>query len=237
MAGVKNFTDLQIWRKARRWSKQIFGLTLREPFRFDQRLVIQVNDSSESVAANIAEGFGRGTQADLITFLSYAIGSLNETQSHLCAAYDRGYSTKEEFATLFRNATELRKMTVSFLRSMVLDDSGVKHVKKLRPWSDQVWEIYERVTGKKRPELTVATFSQKASEKARARNEPVAPKTEAKEDEPMSTEYAALKAKHQPLGGGTSPDAYHRLPQSLLSARISKRPARRPKQCSNNERH
>jgi len=39
--------------------------------------------------ANIAEGFGRGTQAEFVTFLGYSLGSLNETQSHLCAAYDR----------------------------------------------------------------------------------------------------------------------------------------------------
>jgi four helix bundle protein len=189
MSGVKNFTDLQIWRKARRWSKLIFDKTGQSPFHSDSRLVAQINDSSESVSANIAEGFGRGTQAEFITFLSYSIGSLNETQSHLCAAYDRNYLTKEQFADLFRHGTEIRKMTVSFLRSMVLDQSGVKHVRKVVSWSDQVWEIYERVTGKKRPELTVAALSRKASEKVRDRNGPTLAESPTNEDEPMSTEY------------------------------------------------
>jgi four helix bundle protein len=188
-AGVKNFTDLQIWRKVRRWSKLIFDKTGQSPFDSDMRLVVQVNDSSESVAANIAEGFGRGTQAEFITFLSYALGSFNETQSHLCAAYDRGYLSKSEFADLFRQGNEIRKMSVSFIRSMVLHGSGVKHIRKAVSWSDQVWEIYGRVTGKKRPELTVAAFSHKASEKARDRDGTVPAKTETKEDEPMSTEY------------------------------------------------
>ena len=64
MAGVKNFTDLLIWQRARVWSKEIFQRTRHEPFRADRRLVVQINDSSESVMANIAEGFGRGTQGN-----------------------------------------------------------------------------------------------------------------------------------------------------------------------------
>jgi four helix bundle protein len=153
MPGVKDFVTLGFWQKARQWSKRIFQLTRREPFRSDRRLVVQINDSSESVAANVAEGFGRGTQAEFVTFLGYAIGSLNETQSHLCAAYDREYLTKDEFAEMFRQGTEIRKMTVAFIRSMVQPGSGVKHVRKVKSFTDEVWERYERITGKPRPEL------------------------------------------------------------------------------------
>jgi len=151
MAAVRVFTELKFWQKARDWSKQIFHLTRGEPFRSDRRLVQQINDSSESVMANIAEGFGRGTQAEFVTFLGYAIGSLNETQSHLCAAYDREYLSKDEFGDLFRQGTEIRKMTVAFISSMGRPGTGVKHLRKVPDWSNQVWEIYERVTGKRRP--------------------------------------------------------------------------------------
>lgn len=44
-------------------------------------------------------------------------------------------------------------MTVSFVQSMVMHGSGVKHVRKYRDWSEQVWELYERITGNERPEL------------------------------------------------------------------------------------
>src|SRR5262245_40815499 len=125
MSAVKVFTDLVIWKRGRAWSKEIFQRTQREPFCRDRRLVEQINDSSESVMSNIAEGFGRGTQGEFVTFLGYAIGSLNETQSHLCAAYDRAYLTREEFGELFQEGTEIRKMTVALLRSMVLPGSGV----------------------------------------------------------------------------------------------------------------
>jgi len=103
--------------------------------------------------SNIAEGFGRGTQGEFVTFLGYAIGSLDETRSHLCAAYDREYISKGEFASKFHEGTEIRKMIVSFIRSMVMPGSGVKHIRRYKSWSDEVWELYERVTGKERPEV------------------------------------------------------------------------------------
>lgn len=79
MAGAKTFTELEFWNRARQWSKEIFRLTKRQPFAADRRLVVQINDSTSSVCANIAEGFGRGTQGEFVTFLGYSIGSLNET--------------------------------------------------------------------------------------------------------------------------------------------------------------
>jgi four helix bundle protein len=122
---VRVFTDLKIWQRARAWSKRIFELTQRERFSSDRRLVEQVNDSSASVMANIAEGFGRGTQGEFVTFLGYSIASLNETQSHLCVAYDRGYLDRDTFGKLFGEGTEIRKLTVAFIQSMVLPGSGV----------------------------------------------------------------------------------------------------------------
>ena len=153
MPAARRFTELQFWQRTRQWSKSIFQRTKRSPFSQDQRLVIQINDSSESVMSNMAEGFGRGTQEEFITLLGYALGSLDETQSHLCAAYDREYLTKDEFAGLFREGTAIRKMTVAFIQAMILPRGGVRTRRKVKSWSNKVWEIYERVTGQRRPEL------------------------------------------------------------------------------------
>lgn len=150
--GVEVFTDLLIWQRARQWSKAIFQHTLKDPFARDRRLVEQINDSSESVMSNMAEGFGRGTQGEFVQFLGYALGSLNETQSHLTAACDREYVAKEDFATLFGEGTEIRKMTVAFPTNMVMRGSGVKNVKPLHNHAYDVWELFERITGKPRPD-------------------------------------------------------------------------------------
>ncbi len=153
MPAARSFTDLQFWQHARQWSKDIFHLTQQQPFAKDERLVRQINDSSESVMSNMAEGFGRGTQEEFITFLGYAIGSLDETESHLCAAYDRQYLDKEIFANLWSEGIAIRKLTVGFIRSMILPRGGVRTLGKPISWSNRTWEIYERVTGKPRPEM------------------------------------------------------------------------------------
>jgi len=153
MPGVQSFTDLKCWQEARLWSKMIFQQTKTQPFARDRRLVEQINDSSESVMSNIAEGFGRGTQAELILFLGYALGSLDETRSHLVAAYDREFIPKPMYETLFRQGTAIRKMTVGLITSMIRPGGGVKFFRRQKSWSDEVWELYERVTGKERPEL------------------------------------------------------------------------------------
>jgi four helix bundle protein len=170
MPAARTFTELKFWQRARSWSRDIFYRTQHAPFSRDQRLVVQINDSSESVMSNMAEGFGRGTQEEFVKFLGYALGSLDETQSHLCAAYDRQYLDKDVFADLFREGTAIRKVTVAFIRAMVLPRGGVSTLGKPKNWSNQVWEIYERTTGKRRPPIFEAT---RPVEAARADEPPV----------------------------------------------------------------
>jgi four helix bundle protein len=152
MPGVKNFTELAFWRRARDWSKAIFRLSKRQPFVGDRRLVAQINASSSSVCANIAEGFGRGTQGEFVTFLGYAIGSLNETQSHLCIAVDREYVLASEFEEQFREGTEIRRQIVAFKQAMNKSGGGVKHFRRYKLWQDQCWERFERRSGQSRPD-------------------------------------------------------------------------------------
>jgi len=145
------------------WSKAIYQATQQNSFSRDRRLVAQINDSSASVMANIAEGFGRGTQGEFVQFLGYSIGSLDETRSHLTVAYDRSYLLRDSYGKLFSEGTTIRKMTVAFLGSMVMPGSGVKHLREQTDWSERVWQTYERYTGKPRPEL----FRKAAEDKQR----------------------------------------------------------------------
>lgn len=63
MAGVRDFTELRIWRQARQWSKDIFWRTQEGQFARDQRLMAQINDSSESVAGSRTMSLPVFTQA------------------------------------------------------------------------------------------------------------------------------------------------------------------------------
>ena len=71
---------------------------------------------------------------------------------HLTAACDRQYLAKEEFGQLFQEGTEIRKMTVAFVKKMNQADSGVKHMRKVQTWTDRVWEQWEKITVQERPD-------------------------------------------------------------------------------------
>jgi len=80
---VKNFRDMDVWRKANELSYQVFELTKALPRSEDYGLTSQIRRSANSIAANIAEGFGRNTRKDKRNFYIVARGSTFETQSHL----------------------------------------------------------------------------------------------------------------------------------------------------------
>lgn len=155
VSGVKRFQELHCWQRARGLSRDIFWLSEEGRFKQDRRLWAQINDSSESVMANIAEGFGRGTQSQFIVFLGYSLGSLNEIQSHLCTAFDRKYIAEEDYRRLFGEAAQVGKMMVAFMRSMVLPGSGVKDRNRPKQISltEQAWRVMEKATGMQRPEM------------------------------------------------------------------------------------
>ena len=45
---------------------------------------------------------------------------------------------------------------MAFIRSMVLPRGGVRTLARRPAWTNEVWEIYERVTGKPRPAVFAA---------------------------------------------------------------------------------
>ena len=83
MASYKQFEDLPVWQAAIDLAASIFDLTSHAAFKFRGDLVNQIRRAALSVSNNIAEGFERGTTADLVNFLYISRGSCGETRSML----------------------------------------------------------------------------------------------------------------------------------------------------------
>jgi len=97
MATIKKIEDLEIWILARKLCSLIITLTEKGKFVSDFGLKQQIKNSSGSVMDNIAEGFGRGGNKELVNFLSIAIGSCCEVKSQLYRALDWKYISDVEF--------------------------------------------------------------------------------------------------------------------------------------------
>ena len=69
----------------------------------------QLVNSTDSISANIAEGFGRYHKKDKIKFYHYSNGSLYETIDWVKKSLIRGLITKEEYGFIMDNLNLLPK--------------------------------------------------------------------------------------------------------------------------------
>jgi len=69
MARIEKFEDIEAWQKARELSKAIYAVTGDGAFARDFGLRDQIRRAAVSVMSNIAEGFDRGGNRELIQFL------------------------------------------------------------------------------------------------------------------------------------------------------------------------
>ena len=77
------FEDLPVWNSAIDLAVQIYDLTSNPAFSGRYSLKDQIERAAVSVSNNIAEGFERGTNNELLAFLYIARGSAGEVRSML----------------------------------------------------------------------------------------------------------------------------------------------------------
>ena len=78
MASITSLQDFQLYQEAVRLFLIVYKLCKQLQAHKEFSLADQLKRASLSVAANLAEGFGRATQKDFSHFLSMSLGSANE---------------------------------------------------------------------------------------------------------------------------------------------------------------
>ena len=115
MATIKKFEDLFSWQRARELTKFVYSLTKKPEFSKDYGLKDQIQRAANSIMANQAEGFARGTKIELINYFYIAKGSAAEVKSHLYAAWDGKYISEAEFKKAYGLAEEAERLIQSFV--------------------------------------------------------------------------------------------------------------------------
>jgi four helix bundle protein len=114
-----NFRELKIWQKARELVKSVYDATKNYPQSEMYGLQGQSRRAAVSVAANIAEGSGKGTNKDFSNFLNIAKGSLFELETLIVLGCDLGYLNVELNNSLSLQIQELEKMVISFQNQLL----------------------------------------------------------------------------------------------------------------------
>lgn len=73
---LQSYRDLNIWKKGVDIAELAYKPTSDFPKSEMFGLVSQIRRAATSISANIAEGYGRGSQKDYARFVSIAQGSL-----------------------------------------------------------------------------------------------------------------------------------------------------------------
>lgn len=127
------FEELPVWKAAIELALKVFEFTEKaeKSFRGLGDTKNQLERATLSISNNIAEGFERGTNAELIYFLYIAKGSAGESRSMLCLCerLPRFNEFKAEIEHLKLRAESISKQLNGWLES--LKNSDIKGAKFL----------------------------------------------------------------------------------------------------------
>ena len=107
---MQNYRDLKVWQRAHELTLEIYRATTTFPADERYGLTSQIRRAAVSIAANIAEGAVRSSDADFARFLHIAIGSASEVDYYLLLSRDLRHLSNVDYETLDNTVQELKRM-------------------------------------------------------------------------------------------------------------------------------
>jgi four helix bundle protein len=111
-----DFTKLSVWQKAHALTVAVYRATANWPRHELFALTSQTRRAAYSVPANVAEGCGRNSDAELARFARNSLGSASELAYCFILARDLEYIAPQQAADFQASAAEVRRMLSSLER-------------------------------------------------------------------------------------------------------------------------
>ena len=115
---MQNFKDLKVWEKAHLFTLSIYNVTKSFPKEEMYSLTNQLRRAASSIPANIAEGCGKNSKADLANFLNISLGSANEAEYFLILSKDLNYLPLLLFNELDDTINQIKAMLISLIQKV-----------------------------------------------------------------------------------------------------------------------
>jgi four helix bundle protein len=121
-----DFMKLAVWQKAHELTLQVYERTASWPRHELFGLTSQIRRAAASIAANIAEGCGRNSDAELARYARTSLASANELSYYVILARDLSYLDSAGHDDLERGVSEVRRMLSSLERVSALAAARAK---------------------------------------------------------------------------------------------------------------
>ena len=108
---IKSYKDLEVYKRSFRLAMDIFWLTRNFPKEEVYSLTSQINRSSRSISANIAEGWAKRIYESVFKqHLIHALGSCSETENWLAFALECKYMDQSVHNRINNELDQIGKM-------------------------------------------------------------------------------------------------------------------------------
>ncbi len=115
---MQDFKKLQVWINAHALTLRVYEATASFPKDELYGLTNQMRRAAVSIPANIAEGCGRSSNAELLRFLHISMGSASEVEYYLILAHDLKFLDERLCAQLEQELLQLKRMLNSFMQKV-----------------------------------------------------------------------------------------------------------------------
>jgi four helix bundle protein len=115
---MQDYRKLVVWQKAHKLTLDLYSVSanLKAPEAWPLR--DQLLRAAISIPSNIAEGAGRGSDADFRRFLWHSMGSCNELEYDLLLARDLTFLPEKDHTRLTGALVEVRRMLSGLIESV-----------------------------------------------------------------------------------------------------------------------
>ncbi|GBC85431.1 hypothetical protein HRbin11_01880 [bacterium HR11] len=115
---VRSYRELRVWQTAMTLAAEVYRLTRAFPREERFGMTAQARQAAVSVAANIAEGYGRESLRDYIRFLRVAQGSLKELETHLLLCIRVGLLDEAQARSALESCDRLGRMIHRLIQAL-----------------------------------------------------------------------------------------------------------------------
>lgn len=115
---IRSYRDLEVWQTAVDVAARTYQFTGTFPRDELYGLTSQMRRVAVSIAANIAEGYGRESTASYIHHLRIAQGSLKELETHIVIAERVGFLSADAAAAHKPAMDSVSRMLRALIRSL-----------------------------------------------------------------------------------------------------------------------